>query len=186
MKKILIISLIFITSIIFSGCSKYYSTVSHVDLPVITKKQVPVKIKLTQEDWSIVVKLSDEVVKRQTILKINDNPLFVYDENATNTLIVHIKHSNENGAGDMMGAVLTGASFYIIPSTAKSDVTILISLNGLETIYKGEIGVAQGLAKSSMIDKEKYEVSSPAEVLMKLTNYALDEFTIAYLKNELN
>lgn len=181
MKKLVLF--IFVTlAITFSGCSTYYATASKQKIPEITQKRIPVKVEVTQKDWSIVSKVPDETVKIYANVMVDRNLLFLRDENARDTLHIDIVHSNDNGALEMSGAIITGASFFIIPGRATSDVTITITLNEFSTEYKGEIGVAQGIAKSALIDKEKYTVSNADNVLNVLIANALNQFATAYLK----
>lgn len=170
--------------ILLSGCSTYYATASKTKLPEITQEQIHVKVQTTQKDWSIVAKLPDETVDIYTKIIVDRNPLFFRDENATNILHVDIIHSNDNGVLEMLGAVITGISYSVIPNEATSNVLIKISLNGVETEYRGELGVAQGMARSALIDKSKYTVGDSQFILNGLIINALDEFTIAYLNKE--
>ena len=182
MRRLTTLIIVFIFTLAFSGCSTYYSTTSKTKTPEVTQEEIHVRVQTTQEDWSIVCKLPDEAVDFYAKAIVDKNPLFVNDENSTNILQIDIFHSNDNGVLELVGAAVTGASLYIIPSGATTDVTIKISLNEFKTKYEGELGFAGGMAQSLLVDKSKYTVGSSRSILNQLIINALDEFTIAYLK----
>jgi len=166
----------------FSGCSTYYYTASQGhELPTV-KEEIPVKIALTQKDWSIVVKLPDKDIKKNISDVVFDNPVFREDNSSDRILKVDIVHSNDHGGAELSNALLTGASLYLIPGVADSDVSIDISIGDFTTNYKGELIVAQGMGASSMIDKEKYKEDQPLNLMKNLIKNAIDKFTTAYMK----
>jgi hypothetical protein len=174
--------LILIVSIIlFSGCSKYYATAPNAHQEFSTNEAVPVKVKLKQHDWSLVVHLPEKTLNQNMTDILFDNPIFFEDDTAKNTLNITIKHHNDHGGAEMANAVLTGSSLFLIPGIADSDVDINISMNGISSNYKGELVVAQGLGAASMIDKNKYKEDNAFNITKDLMRNAMDKFTKIYL-----
>jgi hypothetical protein len=183
-KSILKLTTILFLTISFSGCAKYYSTSLEEEQNFSVKHGTPVKVEMTQTDWSIVVNLPDKDIKKNISDALFDNPVFIEDEKAEKTLKVDITHSNDGGGAEMANAVLTGASLYLIPGVADSEVSIDVSIDDLSTNYKGELIVAQGMGASAMIDKEKYTEDTPLNLMKNLIKNAINKFTITYLKEK--
>lgn len=183
-KSFVSLVLIPVSVFLFSGCAKYYATspVKH-EIPAVSKK-IPVKVEVTQSDWSIVINESEQAVKKHVSDTVYNSSVFKESNDADHTLKVDIKHSNAHGGAEMLGAMLTGASLYIIPSVADSDVDITISMDEIINTYKGELVVAQGSVSRAMIDANKYTADEPLNLMTNLIDNALNEFTIVYLKNK--
>lgn len=180
------IVVVFLLTMVFSGCSKFYATAPEKDMTLSVKNKIPVKVKLKQTGSSIVVHSPQSDIKKNVDDIIFDSPIFVEDSASTNVLNIDIVHSNEHGGAEMGNAVLTGASLYLIPGVADSNVDINISMNGVKNSYRGELVIAQGLGASSMIDKDKYIEDHPLNLMKNLLKNAIDEFTLVYLKEEKN
>lgn len=175
--------ILFISIILFSGCSKYYATapVEHPAFPHY--KEIPVKVKLKKIDWSIVVDLPEKNLKKDVTDILFDNPVFSEDNNSKNILDITIKHHNDHGGAELGNAFLTGFTLGIIPGVADSDVDINISMNGISSEYKGELVVAQGMAGASLIDKKKYQEDNILNITKNLIRNAMDKFTTVYLSS---
>ena len=104
------------------------------------------------------------------------------DGTSSKVLKIDIKHSNEHGGAEMGNALLTGASLYLIPGVADSDVSIDVSMDGVTSNYQGELVVAQGMGANSMVDKTKYTEDSALNLMKNLIKNAVDKFTLAYLE----
>ncbi len=182
-KSILGLAPIFLALVFFSGCSKYYATSSQEHQVFRAEKQVPVKVELTQTDWSIVVNLPEKDIKKNVTDVLFDNPIFREDNNSSKILKVDITHTNDHGGAEMANAMLTGASLYLIPGVADSDVNINVSIGEISSNYKGELIVAQGLGANSIVDKTKYTEDTPLNLMKDLIRNAIDTFTLVYLEN---
>ncbi len=155
-------------TLFFNGCAKYYSSApTQVSIPTVEKK-TPVKIDMTQSDWSIVVKVPDDVVRKNVSDALFDNPVFIEDATSNNIMKINVLHSNGHGGAELAGAAITGASLYLIPSVADSDVDIEVSVGEIKNNYKGELVVSQGMAGDALIDKTKYQSDIPLNLLKNL------------------
>lgn len=167
---------------LFSGCSKYYVTSPQNNQIPNVEKRIPVKVELTQSDWSIIVSLPDKDIKKNATDVLFDSSVFVEDDTSINIMKIDILHNNAYGGAELGNAVLTGASFYLIPGVADSDVNISVSMNGVKSDYQGEMIVAQGLGADSMVDRAKYTEESPLNLMKNLIKNAVDKFTVVYLE----
>lgn len=182
MKKIFFVGLT-LAGILFSGCAKFYVTSSQNYESPSTEKRISVKVELTQTDWSIIVSMPDKDIKKNATDVLLDSPVFVEDESSNNILKIDIIHSNAHGGAELGNAMLTGASFYMIPGVADSDVNITVSMNGISNSYQGELVMAQGLGADSMVNKTKYTEDSPRNLMKVLIKNAVNKFSIVYLTN---
>ena len=171
--------------LIFSGCAKYY-----VSIPTNkyeknkSKEEIPVKVIVKQIDWSIVVHQAEPVVKKYVSDVIANNGIFKENQNSEEILYVNIEHKNDNGVLEMFGAVFTGLSLYLIPTSASSDVIITItSSKGISNIYKGEMIVSQGFVGDILIDSNKYIKDEPQNLLKNSIKNAFDEYNNIYMNN---
>jgi hypothetical protein len=182
-----IVSFLFIgmVMLIFSGCAQYYVSIPTNNYEKNKSKEViPVKVIVKQIDWSIVVNQPESVVKIYVSDIIANSEIFKENQNSEEILYVDIEHKNENGFLEMTGAFLTGASLYLIPTSASSDVIITIrSSKGVSNIYKGEMIVSQGFAGNSLIDSNKYIKDKPQSLLKNLIKNAFDEYSNIYMNN---
>lgn len=183
-KSLFAYMLIPFTMLYFSGCAKYYSTSSVETERISIEKEIPVKVKITKSDWSIVVNLSDEKIRQDVLEVIKNNPVFVENNSSSEVLHVDIKHSNEDGSSEMTGAFFTGLTLYLIPSVADSVVDITVSMNNVTSRYTGELVVAQGLGSRAFIDDGKYTTDKPQNLMKNLIKNALDQFTVEYMKQK--
>lgn len=187
MKK-LVIKLLTLISLIslFSGCSKFYAT-SPQDYKIPNvEKRIPVKVELTQTDWSIIVSLPDKEIKKNATDVLFDNSVFVEDDSSNNIMKIDVVHSNAHGGAELVNAVFTGGSLYLIPGVADSDVNISVSMHGISSDYQGEMVLASGLGAESMVDKAKYVEDSPLNLMKNLIKNAIDKFTVVYLNTNKN
>lgn len=187
MKK-LVIKLLALISLIslFSGCSKFYAT-SPQDYKIPNvEKRIPVKVELTQTDWSIIVSLPDKEIKKNATDVLFDNSVFVEDDSSNNIMKIDVVHSNAHGGAELVNAVFTGGSLYLIPGVADSDVNISVSMHGISSDYQGEMVLASGLGAESMVDKAKYVEDSPLNLMKNLIKNAIDKFTVVYLNTNKN
>lgn len=169
---------------LFSGCSKYYVTSPQNNQIPNVEKRIPVKVELTQTDWSIIVSLPDKDIKKNATDVLFDSSVFVEDDTSINIMKIDIVHNNAHGGAELGNAVLTGASFYLIPGVADSDVNISVSMNGIKSDYQGEMITAAGLGADSMIDKTKYTEESPWNLMKNLIKNAVDKFAVVYLEKK--
>ena len=176
------VALTFIPVFVMTVCTKYYSSAPVTYNTQSIDKKIPVNVELTQKDWSIVIKLPDATVQKNVTDVLFDNPVFVEETNATKKMKIDILHHNDNGSVEIVGAMLTGASFYVIPSRTDSDVDITISMDDITTKYTGEMGVVGGLVASSLIDEKKYTKDNPMNLMKNLIKNAVGQFTENYLK----
>lgn len=173
-----------IASFSMSGCATYYSTAPvKYDIQPVEKK-IPVNVELTQKDWSIVINPPQETVRKNITDILFDSPVFTEQSNAAKTMKIDILHRNDHGGAELAGAMLTGATLYLVPGVADSDVDITISMDNVSTKYTGELIVAQGMASSSLVDKQKYVQDSPMNLMKNLLQNAVNEFTTVYLKSQ--
>lgn len=182
LKSVTFGAILTIIALSMSGCATYYSTMPiKYDIASIEKK-IPVNVELTQEDWSIVVNPSQETVRKNITDILFDSSVFTEQSNASKTMKVKIVHHNDHGGVEMASAVLTGATLYLVPGVADSDVDITISIDNVSTKYNGELVVAQGMASGALVNKQKYVEDSPMNLMKNLLQNALNQFTEVYLK----
>ena len=106
------------------------------------------------------------------------------NQNSEEILYVNIEHKNDDGVLEMFGAVFTGLSLYLIPTSASSDVIITItSSKGISNIYKGEMIVSQGFVGDILIDSNKYIKDEPQNLLKNSIKNAFDEYNNIYMNN---
>ncbi len=184
-NKIFTFLFIGMVMLIFSGCSKYY-----VSIPANNyeknklKEKIDVKVIVKQIDWSIVVHQPERVVKKYVSDVIANSGIFEENQNSEEILYVNIEHKNDNGVLEMFGAVFTGLSLYLIPTSASSDVIITItSSKGVSNIYKGEMIVSSGFVGDSLIDSNKYIKDKPQNLLKNSIKNAFDEYSNIYMNN---
>lgn len=184
MKTTFLTTLFLATLFLFTGCTKYYYT-SHIkhEIPVENKK-IPVKIEVTQSNGSIIVNSPINAINIFATEAVLNNPIFTVKSSSTQVIKIDIQHSNNHPGAELIGAMITGASLYIVPSKADSDVKIIVSTDGITNEYNGELVITQGLASSSFIDNKKYTEGEPEDILRNLIMNAVDEFTLVYLKNK--
>jgi hypothetical protein len=180
LNKIVIFLFIGMVLLIFSGCAQYYVSIPTNNYEKNKSKEViPVKVIVKQIDWSIVVNQPESEVKIYVSDIIANSEIFKENQNSEEILYVDIEHKNENGSLEM-----TGASLYLIPTSASSDVIITIrSSKGVSNIYKGEMIVSQGFAGNSLIDSNKYIKEEPQSLLKNLIKNAFDEYSNIYMNN---
>lgn len=173
---VLSVSLLF-----FSGCARYYSTAPETQQNMSINNRIPVKVQLAKIGSSIVVDLPEHVLKKNVDDILYDSPVFFENNTSKNVLEIVIKHHNDHGGAEIANAVLTGASLYLIPGVADSDVDINISMNGISSNYQGELVLSQGIGADAMIDKTKYKEDNVLNVTKNLIKNAMDKFTTVYL-----
>ena len=127
---------------------------------------------------------AEPVVKKYVSDVIANNGIFKENQNSEEILYVNIEHKNDDGVLEMFGAVFTGLSLYLIPTSASSDVIITItSSKGISNIYKGEMIVSQGFVGDILIDSNKYIKDEPQNLLKNSIKNAFDEYNNIYMNN---
>ena len=181
MRNIIILLLVTMALFIFSGCAKYYSSKNENYKPSIVQNQIPVKVELAQKDWSIVYAAPDQDVKKNVSDILFDSQVFKEDNESSNVMKIDILHRNDHGGAELLNATLTGASLYLIPGVADSEVDINVSMNNVSSFYIGEMIVAQGIGSAAMIDDEKYIEDNPQNLMKNLLRNAINKFTEKYI-----
>lgn len=172
----------FLTVQFFSGCAKYYYTDKNTIIKdQITYEKIPVKVNLEVKGSSVILNPSKKSLYEDINEILSDNPLFIEQENSEYIMNIEIQHTDDNPGAELLGAVITGLSLYIIPSTGSSDVDININIDDIATSYYSEQMIAQGLIGPAFVDNEKFTEGNSSNVFKNILKDAIEKFTNVYI-----